>query len=58
MVKSRIIRVHPIFHDALKQMGKDLERLEKQFFTDTELTRRIGLRMKKRRGEFAKKKKW
>ena len=57
-MKSRVIRVHVIFYDALEQMRKDLEKLEEQLFPDTELTRRIGLRIKKRRGEFAKKKKW
>lgn len=58
MVKSRLIRVHPIFYDALEQMRNDLEKLEEQLFSTPELTRRIGLRMKNRREEFARKKGW
>lgn len=58
MVRSKVIRVHSSFIDALAQMREDLERIEEQLFPDTELTRRIGVRMKKRRAKFAKKKKW
>lgn len=57
MVRSKIIRVHPLFYDALDQMRRDLEKMELQIFTDTELTRRVGLRMRKRREEFYKKNK-
>ncbi len=58
MVRSKVIRIHPIFRDALERMREDLEKMEKQLFSDTELTRRIGLRMARRRSKFAKKKKW
>jgi len=58
MVRTKIIRVHPIFYEALEQMREDFEKLEHTTLRYPELTRRLGLRIKNRRNEFARKKKW
>jgi len=58
MVRTRQIRVHPEFEDALNQMRRDLARIEKHVFQNPELTRRIAIRMKARRSDFARQNKW